>query len=61
MITWRARGPPTLRVVVRHGVGDVVDGYVIKVLPFGAFIRVAGAFDGLLIGEDRPDLGPMSR
>ncbi|HTI28230.1 MAG TPA: S1 RNA-binding domain-containing protein [Kutzneria sp.] len=30
-----------------HAVGDVVDGTVSKVLPFGAFVRVAG-FDGLL-------------
>jgi len=30
-----------------HAVGDVVDGTVSKVLPFGAFIRVSG-FDGLL-------------
>jgi ribosomal protein S1 len=30
-----------------HKVGDVVDGTVSKVLPFGAFVRVAG-FDGLL-------------
>ena len=30
-----------------HQVGDVVDGTVSKVLPFGAFVRVAG-FDGLL-------------
>jgi ribosomal protein S1 len=30
-----------------HTVGDVVDGTVSKVLPFGAFVRVAG-FDGLL-------------
>ena len=30
-----------------HAVGDVVDGTVCKVLPFGAFVRVDG-FDGLL-------------
>ncbi|QUQ70134.1 S1 RNA-binding domain-containing protein [Kutzneria sp. CA-103260] len=30
-----------------HTVGDVVDGTVSKVLPFGAFVRVGG-FDGLL-------------
>ena len=30
-----------------HAVGDVVDGTVSKVLPFGAFVRVDG-FDGLL-------------
>ena len=30
-----------------HAVGDVVDGTVSKVVPFGAFVRVDG-FDGLL-------------
>jgi len=30
-----------------HAVGDVVDGTVSQVLPFGAFVRVDG-FDGLL-------------
>jgi ribosomal protein S1 len=40
-----------------HGVGDLVDGQVTKVLPFGAFIRVAEGFDGLLVGADRPELG----
>jgi ribosomal protein S1 len=43
--------------VARHGIGDLVDGEVTKVLPFGAFIRVADGFDGLLVGQDRPDLG----
>ena len=43
--------------VARHSVGDLVDGQVTKVLPFGAFIRVAEGFDGLLVGEDRPQLG----
>ena len=43
--------------VARHGVGDLVDGQVTTVLPFGAFIRVAEGFDGLLVGEDRPQLG----
>jgi ribosomal protein S1 len=43
--------------VARHGIGDLVDGRVTKVLPFGAFIRVAGAIDGLLVGEDRPEVG----
>jgi ribosomal protein S1 len=43
--------------IAKHGVGDLVDGQVTKVLPFGAFIRVAGAVDGLLVGEDRPEVG----
>jgi small subunit ribosomal protein S1 len=30
-----------------HAAGDVVDGTVSKVVPFGAFVRVDG-FDGLL-------------
>jgi ribosomal protein S1 len=33
--------------VAGHAVGDVVDGKVSKVLPFGAFVRISG-FDGLL-------------
>jgi ribosomal protein S1 len=43
--------------IARHGVGDRVDGQVTKVLPFGAFVRVAEGVDGLLVGEDRPGLG----
>ena len=43
--------------VARHGIGDLVDGRMTKVLPSGAFIRAAGAIDGLLVGEDRPEVG----
>lgn len=52
-------GPPPAweDFVARHGVGDLVDGRVTKVLPFGAFIRVEDGFDGLLVGEDRPEVG----
>jgi ribosomal protein S1 len=42
--------------VARHGIGDLVDGRVTRILPFGAFIRVAGGMDGLLAGDDRPDV-----
>jgi small subunit ribosomal protein S1 len=37
--------------VAGHAVGDVVDGTVSKVVPFGAFVRVDG-FDGLLPQAD---------
>jgi len=32
-------------------VGDVVTGEVSKVVPFGAFVRIADGADGLLHGE----------
>jgi small subunit ribosomal protein S1 len=35
------------RFVARHGVGDVIDGEVVKVVPFGAFVRVGEGVDGL--------------
>jgi small subunit ribosomal protein S1 len=31
----------------RHGVGDVVEGSVVSVEPFGAFVRVGDDVDGL--------------
>jgi ribosomal protein S1 len=33
--------------VARYGVGDVVDGQVVSVVPFGAFVRVGDGVDGL--------------
>ncbi len=33
--------------VARHGIDDVVDGQVVSVVPFGAFIRVGAGVDGL--------------
>lgn len=45
----------------RHGVGDVLDGRVMKVLPFGALIEVEGV-SGLLrdtsVWPARPQLAP---
>jgi ribosomal protein S1 len=38
-------------------VGDVVTGRVTKVVPFGALVRVADDADGLLTGEDQPQVG----
>ena len=35
------------RFVAQHGVGDVLDGDVVKVVPFGAFVRLDGGVDGL--------------
>lgn len=34
--------------VARHAVGDVLDGRVTKVVPFGAFIEVADGVHGLM-------------
>ena len=34
-------------LVGQHGVGDVVDGHVVSVVPFGAFIRIGDGVDGL--------------
>jgi ribosomal protein S1 len=31
----------------RYGVGDVVDGQVVSVEPFGSFVRIADDVDGL--------------
>jgi ribosomal protein S1 len=33
--------------VARHGVGDALDGDVVSVVPFGAFIRIGPGVDGL--------------
>jgi exoribonuclease R len=33
-------------LVAEHHIGDVVEGLVVSIVPFGAFIRVAGV-DGL--------------
>ena len=33
--------------VAQYGVGDVVNGEVVSVVPFGAFIRVGDGVDGL--------------
>ena len=38
-------------------VGDVLTGYVSKVVPFGVFVRIADDTDGLLYGEDQPQAG----
>jgi ribosomal protein S1 len=41
----------------RHGVGDVVDGHVTEVVPFGAFVEFAEGIVGLLYGETGPAAG----
>ncbi len=41
--------PVWAALVARHGVGDVVEGRVTKVVPFGALIDVAGV-PGLVVG-----------
>jgi small subunit ribosomal protein S1 len=35
------------RFAAAHVVGDVVDGHVVSVVPFGAFIRIGEGVDGL--------------
>ncbi|MFG1644832.1 S1 RNA-binding domain-containing protein [Amycolatopsis sp. NPDC049252] len=37
--------------------GDVLDGVVVKVLPFGAFVEVAPGLHGLLVTDGPPGLG----
>jgi ribosomal protein S1 len=41
--------------VARHGVDDIVDGDVVSVVPFGAFVRIDG-FDGLAPQKSWPTL-----
>ncbi|HTJ37588.1 MAG TPA: hypothetical protein VL738_30525 [Dactylosporangium sp.] len=43
--------------VARHAVGDVVDGLVTKLVPFGAFVTVHGDIPGLLRTQARPAVG----
>jgi ribosomal protein S1 len=46
--------------VARHGVGDTVDGSVVSVVPFGAFIRIGDEVDGFApqsLWPTLPDLG----
>ena len=42
-------------------VGDVVTGEVSKVVPFGAFVRIADDADGLLHGEAEVQEGSSVR
>jgi small subunit ribosomal protein S1 len=37
--------------------GDVLDGVVVKVLPFGAFVEVAPGIHGLLVTAGAPEIG----
>ncbi|WP_432842451.1 S1 RNA-binding domain-containing protein [Dactylosporangium sp. CA-092794] len=43
--------------VSRHGVGDVVEGQVTRLVPFGAFVTVHGDIPGLLRTDARPPVG----
>ncbi|WP_433060700.1 S1 RNA-binding domain-containing protein [Dactylosporangium sp. CS-033363] len=43
--------------VARHNVGDVVDGTVTRLTPFGVFLTVSGDVPGLLVTRDRPSIG----
>ncbi|HCT81598.1 MAG TPA: hypothetical protein DGT23_34490 [Micromonosporaceae bacterium] len=38
-------------------VGDVLIGPVTQVVPFGVFVRIADDADGLLYGENEPQVG----
>jgi ribosomal protein S1 len=42
--------------VAQYGVGDVVQGQVVSVVPFGAFIRVGDGVDGLAPQQLWPNL-----
>jgi ribosomal protein S1 len=44
------------RFTARYGVGDVLDGQVMHVVPFGAFIRVGESIDGLAPQASWPSL-----
>ncbi|WP_328458645.1 S1 RNA-binding domain-containing protein [Amycolatopsis sp. NBC_00438] len=37
--------------------GDVLDGVVVKVLPFGAFVEVGPGLHGLLVTTGAPEAG----
>lgn len=53
-LSLRATRPDPFRAFARgHRAGDVLDGTVTKVVPFGAFVRVADGIEGLL--RDVPD------
>ena len=41
----------------RHAVGDVIEGLVVQVLPYGALVDVAPGVPGLLTAESRPEPG----
>jgi ribosomal protein S1 len=43
--------------VARHTVGDVVDGLVTRLVPFGAFVTVHGDIPALLRTDSRPPVG----
>jgi ribosomal protein S1 len=46
--------------VAQHDVGDVVDGHVVSIVPFGAFIRIGDVVDGLApqsLWPATPELG----
>ncbi|WP_219466991.1 S1 RNA-binding domain-containing protein [Nonomuraea rhizosphaerae] len=43
--------------MAHHGVGDVLDGRVARVVPFGVFVEVADGVHGLLVGREQPQAG----
>ena len=51
---------PFARFLARRAVGDVVDGEVVKSLPFGAFVRV-DEVDGFLPEKPAPAVGAPVR
>lgn len=34
-------------LIAAHDVNDLMDGEVVRVMPFGAFVRIGGGVDGL--------------
>lgn len=45
----------------RHGVGDVIEGRIVRVLPYGALVDVASGVPGLLTTERRTASGERVR
>lgn len=43
--------------VAAHRVGDQLEASIVKVVPFGALVEVAGGIPGLLVPADPPGLG----
>jgi ribosomal protein S1 len=46
--------------VAAHTVGDVIDGRVVHVVPFGSFIRTSEGVDGLAPQSAWPTLQPCA-
>ena len=43
--------------VAHYAIGDVLDGQVTKVVPFGVLVEFLGGVPGLAVGAGRPEVG----